>query len=275
MNVNTREAQQCAESPPRLDDSPSDLRARFEMAVREVQAGPWRFEIFLPQSSDALIDDDEFAVDERLPYWAEIWPASIALVERLAAEQGAGRRLLELGCGVGLGAIAAARAGFAVTAVDYYDAALQFTQFNARHNGIVIANSGWPGPARREAPVADEQADNRGFAALQPRPPVIGSLAATLLVDWRKLPDDLPRFDVVAASDVLYERPNVALVAGAFARTLLPGGLGILADPQRQQAVSFPDECRSHGLTVVRQTGMAVSFGPKPQVIDVYELVLS
>ena len=214
----------------------TDLRARFEMAVRDVQAGPWRFEIFLPQSSDALIDEDEFAVDERLPYWAEIWPASIALVERLAAEQGGGRRLLELGCGVGLGAIAAARVGFDVTAVDYYDAALQFTQFNARHNGE--------------------------------------SLAATRLVDWRKLPDDLPRFDVVAASDVLYERPNAALVAAAFARTLSPGGVGILADPQRQQASSFPDECRSHGLTIVRQTGVAVSFGPKPQVIDVYELAL-
>jgi ETFB lysine methyltransferase len=214
----------------------SALEARFELSVQTVNAGPWRFEIFQPQSSDALIDEDEFAVDERLPYWAEIWPASIALVERLAAEQGGGRRLLELGCGVGLGAIAAARAGFNVTAVDYYAAALEFTQFNARHNGQ--------------------------------------SLAATRLVDWRKLPDDLPRFDVVAASDVLYERPNAALVAAAFARALQHGGLGLLADPQRQHAASFPDECRRQGLTVVRQTGVGVSYGPRPQVIDVYELEL-
>jgi len=212
------------------------LEARFELSVQTVNAGPWRFEIYLPQSSDALIDEDEFAVDERLPYWAEIWPSSVALVERIAREAGRGRQLLELGCGVGLAAIAAARAGFTVTATDYYDAALEFAKWNSQHNGQ--------------------------------------SLAATRLVDWRKLPDDLPRFDVVAASDVLYERPNAALVAAAFARTLKPGGLGLLADPQRQQAASFPDECRRQGLTVVRQTGVGVSYGPRPQVIDVYELTL-
>ena len=46
----------------------------------------------------------------------------------------------------------------------------------------------------------------------------------TRLVDWRKPPDDLGTFDVVAASDVLDERPQAALVAAALARTIAPGG---------------------------------------------------
>jgi len=49
---------------------------------------------------------------------------------------GGGRDLLELGCGIGLVALAAATAGFRVLATDYYSEALEFTQANATRNGV-------------------------------------------------------------------------------------------------------------------------------------------
>ena len=55
-------------------------------------------------------------------------------------------------------------------------------------------------------------------------------------VDWRLFPHDLGRFDVVVASDVLYERDYADLVARAYDRTLLGRGLGLVADPGRLAA---------------------------------------
>ena len=79
---------------------------------------------------EKLLDDisvDEFARDERLPYWAELWTSSIVMGEHILQDPSfRGAALLELGCGVGLAGIAAARAGAQVTMTDYDDDALLF-----------------------------------------------------------------------------------------------------------------------------------------------------
>jgi ETFB lysine methyltransferase len=212
----------------------TELRRRFNIVQTEVEVAGHRLKIFRPRSADELICDEDFNRDERLPHWAEIWASSIALAERLMTESGQGRRLLELGCGLGLVSTAAALRGFDVTATDYYPEALEFAGCNAIHNG-------------------------------QPPP-------ATRLVDWRDFPKDLGRFDVVVASDVLYERSYADLVASAFAATLKPQGLGILTDPQRQNGAQFPDACRRHRLRIVRTSRIPVARGAIAQNIDLYEL---
>jgi predicted nicotinamide N-methyase len=220
-----------------LDDSAfADLQARFDIARLEVEIAGRRFTIIRPRSADDLISDEDFNRDERLPYWADIWPSSIALAERLVGESGQGRRLLELGCGIGLVSVVAASRGFDVTATDYYADALQFTRLNAAQNGE--------------------------------RPPV------ARLVDWRDFPADPGRFDVVVASDVLYERQYADLVAAAFTATLHREGIGILTDPQRQNGALFPDACKGHRLTITRKTGIPVNRGATAQTIDLYELRL-
>ena len=226
---------------PRVESLHESLRRRFEVTASRFQVVGRTLELLHPRSADDLIDEDSFERDDRLPYWAEIWASSLALaeriaVERVAGEAGQGRRLLELGCGVGLTAVVAARAGFQVTATDYYTEALEFTRLNFEYNGQ-------PAPEAR-------------------------------LLDWRQLPEDLERFDIVAASDVLYERPNAALVAAAVARTLRPDGLGILVDPGRPPAASFAEECSRHGLRIARQEKIAVVMKAKPQAVDLYELTL-
>lgn len=75
------------------------------------------------------------------PYWAYYWLGGLALARFVLdrPETVAGRRVLDLGCGSGLVAIAAAKAGAAgVLAADVDSYAVAATQVNAAANGVVV-----------------------------------------------------------------------------------------------------------------------------------------
>jgi predicted nicotinamide N-methyase len=207
------------------------LNRRFQVVSVEVDVGGRPIRLVRPESSDALISEADYVRDERLPYWAELWPSALILARHVASLDGTGRSLLELGCGVGLVATAAARAKFAVTATDYYTDALLFTSFN------VARNSG--------------------------REPVVREL------DWRSVPADLGRFDVVVASDVLYEKHYPSLIADVIARALAPGGTALIADPGRIAAPELPGECAARGLIEECRAPTAFDEGEIHQMIDI------
>ena len=185
---------------------------RFSPVPRTIEIGGQPLEIWRPPDMEALIDIGAFEADERIPYWADVWESAIVLAEDLAACDGHGLTLLELGCGLGLPALVAARAGFTVTATDYEEPALEGVRFNAAKLGL----------------------------------PTI----ATRVVDWRRPPDDLGRFDRVVAADVLYEPHHATALARVVAATLAPAGTALVADPCRLRAAEFPEACRAEGLTV-------------------------
>lgn len=213
----------------------ASLERRFVTVVDPVPVASETFGILRPRAAEDLIDDEAFEEDERLPYWADVWPSARVLAARLLAERGAGRTLLELGCGSGVAAVAAVRAGFAVTVTDYYADALLFARANA-----------WR--------LAGREPDE------------------ARLVDWRAFPDDLGHFDVVTASDVLYEHPNGGLVARAFARTLTRRGVGFLTDPGRLFAPNFVDAARSLGLKVAEPDEHRIRANETEQTIHLYTI---
>jgi predicted nicotinamide N-methyase len=90
-----------------------------------------------PASPEALIDEEAFARDEFLPYWAELWPASLALAGALP-ERLDGLRVVELGCGLGVPSLVAAARGAAVTATDWAPEAVQLLRENAARNGLEL-----------------------------------------------------------------------------------------------------------------------------------------
>jgi ETFB lysine methyltransferase len=199
---------------------PSEPRRVFDLTETHVQVAQHAWSLVHPCSSDSLIDEAAFEQDERLPYWADIWPSSRVLAGLLVRHHGDGRRALELGCGSGLVACALAVAGYAVTATDYYEAALETTRRNVQRN--------------------------------------TGIHVDTRLVDWRAIPDDLGTFDVVVASDVLYERAYGPLVAEVMARTLAPHGFVMLADPGRLALAAFLERAAELGLRL--HEGWEVDF---------------
>ena len=93
-----------------------------------------RLELLRPESPEALIDEEAFADDEFLPYWAELWPAARALADALPAV--VGLRVVELGCGLGLPSLVAAAKGAAVTATDWSEDAIVLLRDNAARNGL-------------------------------------------------------------------------------------------------------------------------------------------
>ncbi|MFM7035384.1 MAG: class I SAM-dependent methyltransferase [Planctomycetia bacterium] len=177
----------------------------------DLPGGPLR--LWLPPDMDALIDIEAFEADERIPYWANVWESAIVLAEDLARTDSPGLSLVELGCGLGLPSLVAARQGFAVTATDYEDAALEGVRFNAAKNGL-------------------------------------GDRVSTRLIDWRTPPDGPETFDRVVAADVLYEQHHALALAGVIDRLLAADGLALVADPGRLKAAAFPPACVALGLTV-------------------------
>jgi predicted nicotinamide N-methyase len=186
---------------------------KLDLVTLPIEAGGAKVALRKPRSAESLICEEDFTGDERLPYWADVWPSSRALAGVLRGHDGAHRSLLELGCGVGLVSVTALRAGFAVTATDYYHDALKVTRLNA----LRLAGDG----------------DAR---------------LTTRHVDWRALPDDLGTFDVVCAADVLYETEYAVLVAETIRRALAPGGLAMVADPGRASLEPFRVEAAKRGL---------------------------
>ena len=67
------------------------------------------------------------------------------------------------------------------------------------------------------------------------------------MMDWRSFPSEARGFDLILASDVLYEKEYARLLPGIFQRALAPGGMVILADPGRIGVPEFMEACASSG----------------------------
>jgi predicted nicotinamide N-methyase len=182
----------------------------------EIRVGAALITIWGLRDAADLLDQPEFAREfveqDRAPYWAQLWPAAVMLAETLwDMPLGDRRRALELGCGLGLGSIAAALRGWHVTATDYDERALRLTAMNARANGAVLAKCE--------------------------------------LLDWARCPASR-RFDLVLAADILYQRQDHEAILAAIDRLLAPHGLAMIVDPNRVVAREFPEQVRAAGLLV-------------------------
>jgi predicted nicotinamide N-methyase len=210
------------------------LSRRFRTSIQEAVVENHVYSILKPANSDDLIREEDFVKDERLPYWADVWPSSIVLAGKLLEMDGNGRTALELGCGVGLSTLAATSAGFDVLSTDYYEDALDVTRANVFRN--------------------------------------LGTTARTRLVDWRHIPKDLGTFDLVFASDVLYEKEYALLLPIILCRLLAPKGFALIADPGRVAAPMFLEASDAHGLKIRRKQARPFVAGEIRQTIDIYEI---
>jgi predicted nicotinamide N-methyase len=158
--------------------------------------------VLRPRDTEALLDEEAFDRDEYMPYWAELWPSALALARAVAARALHGARTLELGCGLGLPSLAAALAGGRVLATDWAPDATAMTARNAERNGLTLE---------------------------------------TLACSWTEPTPLLERapWDLVLASDVLYEARNGDALLPLLPRLIGPRGAIWLADPGRTAAGPF------------------------------------
>ena len=180
----------------------SDALPQLDLVEETIVLAGRDLVVLRPRDSEALIDEHAFEHEEFLPYWAELWPSGQALARRVAVRALHGARTLELGCGLGLPSLAAARAGGRVLAVDWSPAAIDLLRRNAERNEVAL-----------EAEV----------------------------VSWTEPAPVLARapFGLVLAADVLYEQRNVPVLAALLPRL---GGEVLLADPGRPLLRGFLDQ---------------------------------
>lgn len=173
--------------------------ALLDVVVRQVEG----LFVVLPADWEQL-RHEEGGAGRPVPYWARLWPSGLALTRFVTASPPcAGARVLELGCGLALPSVAAARAGAAVLATDGSEDAIAF----AAHA------------------LALNEAD-----------------AAVAVVDWSAQGEELVAqgpFDLVLAADVLYTLGNADLAARLLPRLIAPGGEAWIADPDRAGARRF------------------------------------
>ena len=188
---------------------------------RRVTLGHVGLHILCPVDPEAIIDDWLVATDgdasprhdsvePTVPYWVNVWPASVALGRRLVKLRLGGCRVLELGAGVGIAGIAAAHAGARVLLTDNQPSALAVAAQNAARNHLAVR---------------------------------------TRLLDWCT-PGWAEPFDLVIAADVLYERRLVEPLAALLPALVGRNGRAVIADPGRPCLSAFRDALEPNGLHV-------------------------
>ncbi len=193
-----------------------------------IAVGARHYRILSVGNIDELLDS--LPDDADMPYWAILWDSAVALSlwVRDHAEALRGKRVLELGTGLGLCAMSAQELGAEVVQTDNHVPALRVAAENARRNGLAVPTQ--------------------------------------LLADWREWDhDDL--YDVILGSDVVYELPSQDLLLRIFRRNLRPGGWLALADPFRESGWEMASRLSREGWAVDLQSHVVLDDAKKPKEI--------
>ena len=144
------------------------------------------------------------------PLFGVVWDSSRALARLMFDYDVVGKRILEVGCGIGLASLVLNHRSSDITATDYHPEAEGFLLANTQLNGD----------------------------------PVIPFVRT----GWGDFDDALGVFDLIIASDVLYERAHVALLSSFIKRHSKPWCEVIVIDPGRGEAGRFRTQMANLGF---------------------------
>jgi predicted nicotinamide N-methyase len=181
--------------PDTLQKSVDHLLTRVSVKIGNREWAIWCIE-----NQDVLLS---LVSDEGdAPYGLLLWESAVALAQELEQHPQvvAGRRVLELGAGVGLPGLVARGLGARVYQTDKAEDALRLAARNERENGL--------------------------------------SGIERFLADWTQW-THADRYDVILGADILYETEMHDALASLVMRSIAPRGTVLVADPGRPQAIAF------------------------------------
>lgn len=201
----------------------------LDVTIRRCAVGAREVYVLRPADWEAL-RDEEGAAGRPIPYWARAWPSGLALAAGVAADPPApGARVLELGCGLAVPSVFAARAGADVLATDGAPDAVAF----AAH--VLALNDA-------KATVAHADWQRHGALLLERGP-----------------------FDLVMAADVLYTRANVETALRLLPRLVDRDGELRLADPGRAGTRDFLAAARASFRVTSSPAGAVTLYRLRPR----------
>lgn len=233
-----------------------------------------------PKSEDDVLDlYVEMGREDADPYWAALWPSSIALAkgvagvgdvnehrvgdgvnERNAMDGGSvagsrgnlmsGMSVCDVGAGLGLAGLAAAMCG--AKTVAFYDReplALQCCLLSAEANGLAV--------------VAGEPVGRDGDEDEPGESSSMGTVCVAEVFDWNNVSDTQRTFDLVLACDVLYETHAVSPVCALIPKLTSERGRWMVADPPnrapKNRAAFLAQAETDHGMALVRERRTTVT----------------
>lgn len=149
--------------------------------------------------------------------FGQVWPSGRLLAETMGGFDIAGKRILEIGCGLGLASLVLQRRGADIVASDLHPLAEPFLAYNAALNAlpaVVYRQLRWDVPL-----------------------PALG------------------QFDLVIGSDVLYERDHAAQLAALLLRHTHAGSEVLITDPGRGNSAPFTRALAMQGFDVTEERG--------------------
>ena len=199
----------------------------YDTVTTPVTINGQTLKLFTPASIDRFINPDDMM--DNFPLWAKIWEASGVLASYLAGmPPNPMKTMLEIGCGLGMVGIAAARAGHRITMTELNPDALNFARANALANDcpqIAIERLDWNAP----------QLDGR--------------------------------FDTIVGSETVYKTEDIDGLEALFDRYLNPGGTIILAEGVRRTGVDFWERLRDRYDVKTRRQTLRSDQGEKHMVL--------
>ena len=200
----------------RFDSLYQWLNRRYQLTLIKQKVAGYTFRIYKVGNVDSVLDEvisQQSEPDENAPYWTELWPSAIGLGKFIRRKKLEGRNALGLGSGVGLAEMAARRQGANVVLSDKQEDALRLAELNWIMN-------------------FDES-------------PQLISL------DWRQ-PNIDRKFELILASDVVYEQRLFWPLIDTFRKILTPDGEIYLSEPNRPIAKGFFELLEEQGFSFER-----------------------
>lgn len=147
--------------------------------------------------------------------FGQVWPSGRVMAEAMSTHNIGGKRILELGCGLGLSSLVLQRRQADITASDHHPLAEPFLRHNAAQNKML----------------------------------------AIIYRDLRwEVPDvTLGRFDLIIGSDVLYESGHADQLAATISRHANHDAEILITDPGRGNSTSFSRALALQGYVVTEQ----------------------
>lgn len=176
------------------------IRKKHALTFDRLTVGTKNIRLLKVADLEEFLDGkDPFADVTEFPFWIRLWDAAMLLAYVLGSQPAPeGKRLLELGAGLGAPGLAAAAAGYDVTISDYEDIIMDFQKVSAAASGL----------------------EDVKFAHL----------------DWLNPPEMEP-FDVLAGAEILFRDEFFQPLLNVFKKYLKQDGMIYLAHDKKRQSL--------------------------------------